>query len=201
MMQCAIVSLGQGNLGSLIASLKRLGHEVEVWRNQGDVHAVDWVIFPGVGALGGAVQALKQQQLLGLLQRQYQAGQAMLGICLGMQLWFEEGEEGGRGLGWMAGTIPALDAPILPHIGWNQLVPTGTAPEWIRTFDQQDFYFVHSYYVQPNDADLVKAVSDYGHPFPSLVMQGPLVGVQFHPELSGNVGEEFLRELLHRQRG
>jgi glutamine amidotransferase len=200
-MRCAVISLGQGNLGSLIASLQRLGHEVEVWHTRDDVHAVDWVIFPGVGALRGAIQALQQKQLLEPLERQYRGGQAMLGICLGMQLWFGKGDEGGRGLGWMAGTVPQLDTPILPHIGWNQLQPTRSAPQWIQGFDRRNFYFVHSYYVRPDDAEVVRAISHYGHSFPSMVMQGSLIGVQFHPELSGDVGEQFLEELLQHQRG
>lgn len=199
-MRCAVISLGRGNLGSLVASLKRLGAQVVVWQDPEDVGLVDWVIFPGVGALGGVTQLLQRQGLLDPLQHQYQSGQPMLGICLGMQLWFGEGEEGGRGLGWMEGTVPGLRAPILPHIGWNQLEPTAAAPRWVHAFAQRDFYFVHRYCVQPDDVAVVTATSQYGQVFPSMVMQGSLVGVQFHPELSGDVGEGFLAEVMSQYR-
>lgn len=195
-MRVSLVPLQAGNLGSVKASLNRLGHEVEVWERGADVRATDWVLFPGVGALRDVRTGLAARHLLAPLEALRRADQPFLGICLGMQLLFEEGEEGGEGLGWLGGTIPKLSAPILPHMGWNHLEPAAHAPRWIAQYRSECFYFVHSFVVQPSDPGAVAATTFYQEAFPSVVIEGALYGVQFHPELSGDVGQSLLEDIL-----
>lgn len=195
-MRIAVVPLGVGNLGSLTASLKRLGHQVSLWET-GTAGGADWLVLPGVGALAGVAESLKRRDLLGPLCDWRRAGRPMLGICLGMQLWFGLGEEGGAGLSWLSGTIPRLDANILPHMGWNDIVVDARGPQWLRPYDGQCFYFVHSYGVNPEDTAVIGARTRYGADlFPSVVAADGLIGMQFHPELSGDVGESLLSDVL-----
>ncbi len=198
-MRVAIIPLGVGNLGSLTASLGRLGHQVAVWENGWDVGRADWVILPGVGSLSGIGRYLSEHALTKPLRTLYQSWQPILGICLGMQLWFGLGDEGGSGLGWIAGSIPRLSAQILPHIGWNQIELSEHAPGWLTPYHGQSFYFVHSYCVRPSDERLVAAETHYEKAaFPTVVTNGPLVGVQFHPELSGEAGENLMDDILRQ---
>lgn len=195
-MRIAVVPLGVGNLGSLTASLKRLGHQVALWET-GVAGPADWVLLPGVGSLTGVSESLQKRDLLEPLRDWQRMGAPMLGICLGMQLWFGWGEEGGAGLGWLSGTIPRLDASILPHMGWNDIEIDARGPEWIRPYDGQSFYFVHSYAVNPDDPGIIGARTRYGREqFPSVIATDALIGMQFHPELSGDVGESLLRDVL-----
>ncbi|MCL5116545.1 MAG: imidazole glycerol phosphate synthase subunit HisH [Firmicutes bacterium] len=195
-MRTAIVRLGVGNLGSLTATLKRLGHQVDVWESDRDVKPADWVIFPGVGSLSSVQQQVAQRRFGRPLQTIHQDGVPALGICLGMQLWFEKGEEGGRGLGWLGGTVPRLSAGILPHVGWNDLEVTPHAPDWLSSFHKESFYFVHSYRVMPEDAASVAMTTDYEGHFPSVIVAPHLYGLQFHPELSGDAGEALLDHIF-----
>lgn len=195
-MRCAIVPLRGGNTGSLMASLKRLGHHVSVWEKHPDISYADWIIFPGVGAMNTIQEDLQQRGLLHPLWDRWQDGQPFLGICLGLQLLFQDSDEGGRGLGWIEGPVSSLPNLVLPHIGWNDIAVSAHAPQWLKAYHQQCFYFVHSYYVSPDDANLTVSLTTYGQPFPSVVMSGSLIGMQFHPELSGAVGEALLNDTL-----
>ena len=191
-----------GNLGSVRASLRRLGHETSVWETAADVRPVDWVVIPGVGAMGRAGSSLQGRQLWSPLTGLYHAGQPIFGICLGMQIWFGESQEGGRGLDWLKGGVSQLDAPTVPHIGWNQLaVNEHTAPAWLRGYHGDSFYFVHSYAVESLEQDTIAAVTAYhGAEFPSVIVKKPLVGTQFHPELSADAGESLLADILREGR-
>lgn len=196
MMRIAVVPLGVGNLGSLTASLKRLGHQVTLWENSATGRA-DWLVLPGVGSLAGVADSLQKRDLLEPLYDWRRAGAPMLGICLGMQLWFGLGEEGGTGLSWLSGTIPRLDANILPHMGWNDIAVDARGPAWLRPYDGQCFYFVHSYGVNPEDPRVIGARTQYGREeFPSVIAADALIGMQFHPELSGDMGESLLSDVL-----
>ncbi len=199
-MRVAIVRLDTGNYGSLIAAMERLGISPELWDAPSDVAPVDWVILPGVGALINLYGRLEQSGFLDALPRLKNQGTRFLGICLGLQAFFGDGEEGGHGLGWLSGTVPQVDAPILPHIGFNTIQLSGTAPGWLKEFDAVPFYFVHSYRVQPAHLPHIAATTVYHQEFPSVVIAPPLYGVQFHPELSGKVGERFLQRLLTSER-
>ncbi|MCY0877929.1 MAG: imidazole glycerol phosphate synthase subunit HisH [Firmicutes bacterium] len=195
-MKVAVVPLHAGNLGSLTASLRRLGHTVNIWETGSDVSGTDWVVFPGVGAMREVTADLDRRNLLEPLTRMRQDGQRFLGICLGMQLWFDEAEEGGRGLGWVSGSVPRLTAPVLPHIGWNDWQATGSTPAWLKRYEGECFYFVHSYRVAPRDARHIAGLTTYGEVFPSIVIDRGFIGTQFHPELSGEVGQALLHDLL-----
>ncbi|MDA8193439.1 MAG: imidazole glycerol phosphate synthase subunit HisH [Thermaerobacter sp.] len=198
-MKVAIVNYGNGNFGSLLAALARLDLKPSIWQRGSDVHPVDLVIFPGVGALPDVMLALSQRDLLVPLTALYHADTPFLGICLGMQLFFAEGDEGGRGLGWLKGKVPALAAPILPHIGWNTVSPDPTHG-WLYAglAANPAFYFVHTYCVEPLDDSLTAGTTVYHATFPSAVVAPPLYGVQFHPELSGRSGHRLLQNLLAR---
>ncbi len=195
-MRVAILRLDIGNYGSLIAAMTRLGIDPELWSSARDVSPVDWVILPGVGALANLYGRLEQQGFLDALPQLKTQGTRFFGICLGLQAFFGDGAEGGHGMGWLAGTVPQLNAPILPHIGFNSIHTSATAPGWLAAFDGAPVYFVHSYRVQPADARHIAATTVYHQEFPSVVIAPPFYGVQFHPELSGNVGDLFLQRLL-----
>jgi glutamine amidotransferase len=197
-MKVALVPLHAGNLGSLTASLKRLGHTVAYWNTAADIAAADWVVFPGVGAMRDVTADLERRGLLRPLEDMRAEGQPFLGICLGMQLWFETAEEGGQGLGWFRGSVPRLEARVLPHIGWNHWEATPTTPRWLRAYADQCFYFVHSYRVAPVDETQVVGLTAYGGVFPSIILDRAFIGTQFHPELSGEVGQALLQDIFTR---
>lgn len=197
-MTVVIVPLGHGNLGSLRRHLERLGHGVEVWEGQGPMPAGDWLIIPGVGSLPGAERALASPGLRSGIEAWRKQKRPLLGICLGLQLFFGEGEEGGNGFQWLPGEVPRLRAPVLPHIGWNELEISDFTPTWLRRFAGAHVYFVHEFAVIPENSHGIWMTTSYHQPFPSIVGAPGLVGLQFHPELSGSVGEDLTQEILHR---
>lgn len=197
MMDIGIVNYGNGNFGSLVAALARLGITPRIWSRGQDVSPVDLVIFPGVGALPDVMKTLTEEHLLPPLTALKEQGVPFLGICLGMQLFFGEGAEGGRGLDWLPGTIPEIQAPILPHIGWNTLSWVQSPPPWLEGLGPDPaFYFVHSYRIAPDNPEMVVASTTYAELFPSMIVAPPLYGVQFHPELSGRNGHTLFKNFL-----
>ncbi len=195
-MRVAIIRLDTGNYGSLIAAIRRLQIHPLLWSSAEDIKPVDWVILPGVGALNNLYGRLQQRGFLEGLADLKVKGTRFLGICLGLQAFFGDGEEGGHGLGWLEGTVPRLGAQTLPHIGFNTVNTTETSPAWLKEFDSVPFYFVHSYRVQPTDSSYVAATTLYHEEFPSVIVAPALYGVQFHPELSGPVGDRFFQKLF-----
>jgi glutamine amidotransferase len=194
MIKVAVIDYGNGNLGSLLSALKRLPVWAQVWQNRIDVEPVDAIIFPGVGALGSVIQHLEFSGIRPILERHAERSHPVLGICLGMQLFFEEGAEGGSGLGWIAGSVPALRGRVLPHIGWNTVSYSQGADNGTK---DPAYYFVHTYRVLPTDPDVVVGTTEYdGETFPSIVRTPFLYGVQFHPELSGATGHRLLSQWL-----
>ncbi len=197
MMRITLIPLGIGNLGSITASVRRLGHQLTVWEPGTDIGATDWVILPGVGSMVSAASSFEAHALRKILTKRYRSRQPILGVCLGMQIWFGESEEGGEGLRWLAGSVAALNAPISPHIGWNQLEVDPNAPSWLRSYDGECFYFVHGYAVKPLETTVIAARTCYhGLVFPSMLRNGPLVGMQFHPELSSDQGESLMSDIF-----
>ncbi len=197
-MTVVIVPLGHGNMGSLRRHVERLGHGVEVWEGKGSMPAGDWLIIPGVGSLPGAEGALASAGLRAGIEGWREQQRPILGICLGLQLFFEKGEEGGSGFGWLPGEVPRLRAPVLPHIGWNELEISDFTPPWLRRFEGAHLYFVHEFAVRPRNPEGVWMTTSYHQPFPSIVGSAGLIGLQFHPELSGSVGEELTQEIFTR---
>ncbi len=195
-MEIAVIDYGNGNLGSLLAALRRLGQEPDVVRTSKDIRHADALIFPGVGSMNAVVNRLKEHDLLGWLNEMHQARTPILGICLGLQLFFDESEEGGEGLHWLSGTASKIHAPILPHIGWNTVDTTPHPFLWRNLAPPYTFYFVHTYRILPDDPKIVRGFADYYERFPAAVLAPPLYGIQFHPELSGPNGTRLLSNFL-----
>ena len=203
----AIVDYGVGNLFSLSSSVKSLGAEVRVTRDAADLRAADHILLPGVGAFADAMVKLEATGLVPVLREETQK-KPLLGICLGMQLLFEESYEYGahRGLGLIPGAVcPLADdlrdpALKVPHIGWNALdiVPGREADPLFKYIREGDIkngeyvYYVHSYYAK-NCAASTLATSDYSIPVTGAVRQGVVYGTQFHPEKSGDTGLRLLK--------
>ena len=196
----AVVDYGAGNLVSIDQALRTVGAEVEVARDGEGLRGVDAVIVPGVGAAAPAMSRLARHDLSDPLRAWIADDRPYLGICLGLQLLFDGSDEDGAAtLGVVAGrTVRLADAPTLPHIGWNQVVRTRPHPLFGGIAPDADFYFVHSYAgaVDPADEDLILATTDHGRPFTSAVARGALMGVQFHPERSGDDGLRLLANFV-----
>ena len=196
----AVVDYGAGNLVSIDQALRTVGAEVEVARDGEGLRGVDAVIVPGVGAAAPAMSRLARHDLSDPLRGWIADDRPYLGICLGLQLLFDGSDEDGAAtLGVVGGrTVRLADAPTLPHIGWNQVVRTRPHPLFGGIAPDADFYFVHSYAgaVDPADEDLILATTDHGRPFTSAVARGALMGVQFHPERSGDDGLRLLANFV-----
>jgi glutamine amidotransferase len=191
----AIVDYGMGNLRSVQKALELLGAEAVVTDDPALLDAAQGVILPGVGAFGDAVKNLRTRQLAAPVLRQVEKQKPLLGICLGMQLLFDESEEMGhhQGLGLLPGRVVRFPEGELkvPHIGWNQLHGVRGAPlEGIAP--EAYAYFVHSYYVAAEEPSDVLATTEYGVDFASVVARGLIWGAQFHPEKSQEVGLRLL---------
>ena len=191
----AIVDYGVGNLFSLLSSLRALDLEAEVTGDAGRLRAADRIILPGVGAFPDAMDALHAS---GLTDAVLQAAKEkpFLGICLGMQMLFEESDEVRpcRGLGLLPGRIERIETSLkLPQIGWNALdiLRPNAMTEGLENGSY--VYFVHSFMAHPADENDLAAVTDYGTRVPAMVARGNLFGCQFHPEKSGEVGLAMLR--------
>ncbi len=193
----ALVDYGMGNLGSVDKALRRVGCEVVVTQDPGAVRDAAAVVLPGVGAFGDCMANLKRFGLAQPVTDAITAGKPFLGICLGLQVLFEEGEEapGVAGLGFFKGKVERFHHALkIPHIGWNQIVAPGERPPHLAGIaDGSYVYFVHSYYVVPADPSIVATQTDYGYDFVSSVWQGNLFASQFHPEKSQAVGLQILR--------
>ncbi len=196
----AIIDYGLGNLFSLSGSLAHLGIASTVTRDPAEIGAAERVILPGVGAFGDAMEKLKTQALIPVIDQQVQAGKPLLGICLGMQLLFERGYEYGEhtGLGYLGGGIYPLTPDIpktlkVPHIGWNSLRYVKPDDPFLTNIREGDYvYYVHSFYAKGCEDSLI-AGSEYGVFVPGIVHRGNVYGTQFHPEKSGNVGLALLK--------
>ncbi|MDP2728841.1 MAG: imidazole glycerol phosphate synthase subunit HisH [Dehalococcoidia bacterium] len=187
----AIVDYGAGNLRSVAKALAKLGYRAGVTSDPDAVAGAEAVILPGVGAAADAMESLRRLGLVDPLREALAQGKPFFGVCLGLQLLFSASEEGGwhECLGLLPGTVRRLPPGLkVPHIGWNQVRQRGEHSLWKKIPDNSYFYFVHSYYVEPEDSSLVIGETEYGLAFPSVIAQGNMVGTQFHPEKSGDMG-------------
>jgi glutamine amidotransferase len=192
----AVVDYGIGNLGSVAKAFRHLGAPVTLSGDPEALRSAPALVLPGDGAFGAAMDELERRQLLPVLHEAVRDGRPLLGICIGMQLLFEESEEHGRhrGLGLLKGRVRRLDpGPGLPvpHMGWNSLEKK--RPHWLLDGieDGAYVYFVHSY-VCHAEPESVLATSDYGDEIAAVVGRERVVGVQFHPEKSQRVGLKLL---------
>mgnify|MGYP001826692161 CR=1 FL=1 len=195
----AIVDYGIGNLRSVEKALQQVGAKASVTADPAVLDEAHGVVLPGVGAFGDGMTRLRARQLVDPVLRQVERRKPLLGICLGMQLLFEESDEMGlhQGLGLLPGRVARFPEGELkvPHIGWNQLWRAGPGPE-MALLDGiphgAHAYFVHSYCAAPEEPGDVLAKTDYGLEFASVVGRGRIFGAQFHPEKSQDVGLRLL---------
>ncbi|MFW0155619.1 imidazole glycerol phosphate synthase subunit HisH [Rothia sp. P6271] len=202
-----VLDYGAGNVRSAVRALEQAGADVILSRQESDVLGADGLVVPGVGAFDAVMTSLKKIDALRMIGRRIAGGRPVLGICVGLQVFFEQGNEHGvvsEGMGEWPGTVEKLRAEVIPHMGWN----TVSAPEGSVLFDgieNERFYFVHSYAVQEwsfdqnNEAMLPPQVtwSTHGVPFIAAVENGPLSATQFHPEKSAQAGIRLLQNWIN----
>jgi glutamine amidotransferase len=186
----AIADYGIGNLGSVTKAFRRAGAEVRLTGDKEALRRADALVLPGDGAFGATMAEVERRALVPVLREAVEEGKPLLGICVGMQLLFEESEEHGRhaGLALLPGRVRRLEGDLpVPHMGWNRLRVCRPHPVLEGVPDGAHVYFVHSYYCDA-PADVVIATTDYGRDFAAIVGKGSVLGMQFHPEKSQEVG-------------
>lgn len=200
-----VLDYGSGNVHSVAQALEVAGAKVELTKDRDSVLAADGLVVPGVGAFTAVMQQLNAVRGGELIDRRLVASKPVIGICVGLQVMFEHGVEHGietEGLGQWPGTVEQLDAPMLPHIGWNTVEAPSESKLFAGIADER-FYFVHSYAAQEwsiegmGPATKPKVTwAQYGSKFIAAVENGPLSATQFHPEKSGQAGIQLLRNWL-----
>jgi glutamine amidotransferase len=202
----AIIDYDAGNIKSVEKALQYLGEETVITRDEETILAADGVILPGVGAFGDAMEKLHSYGLVPVIHRCVEKNIPFLGICLGLQLMFESSEEspGVEGLGLLAGRIvriPAENGLKVPHIGWNNLHFVNQGRLFKGVPENSYVYFVHSYYLQAADQEIVKATTEYGALIHAAVEKDHLFACQFHPEKSSETGMQILRNFIEVTKG
>lgn len=192
----AIVDYGMGNLRSVEKAFAKVGHEAKITNDPEQLDAATKIVLPGVGAFADAIAELHRRQLVEPLRRAVQQGKPFLGICLGLQLLFDVSYEDGehQGLGIVPGKVVRFETNDLkvPHMGWNQLQVRKPSPILKGLSDGDHVYFVHSYYVVPDDDAVIATSTEYGVPFTSSIWRDNLFATQFHPEKSQAQGLRIL---------
>jgi glutamine amidotransferase len=199
-MTIAIIDYQMGNLRSVQKGFEKVGHAATITSDPAELAKADKIVLPGVGAFGDAIAELRRRDLVQPIKDAVAAGKPFLGICLGLQLLFDVGYEGGEfeGLGILRGKVVRFtDLPHefkVPHMGWNRgQFKQPTAPLLKGLDDGTFFYFVHSYYAVPGDRQLIAIEADYGRPFCAAVWRDNLFATQFHPEQSQASGLKILQ--------
>lgn len=201
-----IIDYDAGNIKSVEKALVSLGEQVCVSRQAEDILQADKVILPGVGNFGNAMGKLEEYGLIPVIRQVCAEGKPFLGICLGLQLLFEESEEspGVKGLGILPGKIlriPPVPGLKIPHMGWNSLHLQNDGKMFAGMEQDPYVYFVHSYYLQASEEKIVKATADYGVSIHASVEQGNVFACQFHPEKSGDLGLKMLKNFAKSEGG
>ena len=196
-----IIDYDAGNIKSVEKALQSLGETVEITDEAEKILAADRVILPGVGAFGDAMEKLHQYGLVEIIRQVVQKGTPFLGICLGLQLLFEESEEsqGVPGLGILKGKIrriPNTPGLKIPHMGWNSLTLRPETRLFSGLGEEPYVYFVHSYYLEAADPEIVAASADYGVVIHAAVETGNVFACQFHPEKSSDTGLQILKNFI-----
>jgi glutamine amidotransferase len=201
----ALIDYGAGNVRSVHKALATVGADARLTRSPDVIPAAAKIVLPGVGAFGDCMAGLRRAGLVDALYQAVEQGKPLLGICVGLQVLFEEGEEMGRhaGLGLLPGDVVRFASDLIveglkiPHTGWNQVQPTRDHPLFYELPHGAWAYFNHAYYGQARPEHTL-AVTDYGGHFPSVVGRGRVYGIQFHPEKSQDVGLHILRNFVER---
>ena len=196
-----IIDYGVGNLRNVYMAFQRLGVEALVTSEAKEIRSAKAVVLPGVGAFGDSIGNIRALGLEDTILGTIRDGLPFLGICVGLQLLFEVSEEMGehRGLGVFAGRVRRFGRELtVPHMGWNQIHQKRQISLFEGLQDDSYAYFVHSYYVDPEDRAVVAGVTDYGHDYASIVARDSLYAIQFHPEKSQDVGERILANFCRK---
>ncbi|GGK68323.1 imidazole glycerol phosphate synthase subunit HisH [Nocardia camponoti] len=206
MKSVVLLDYGSGNLHSAERALVRAGADVEVTADFDKALAADGLLVPGVGAYAACMAGLREVRGERIIGQRLAGGRPVLGICVGMQILFDRGVEFGietEGCGEWPGTVAQLDAPILPHMGWNTVKTPADSTLFAGMDADTRFYFVHSYAAQqwelpesPHIAPPKLTWAEHGVPFLAAVENGPLSATQFHPEKSGDAGAQLLRNWI-----
>lgn len=199
----AIIDYGSGNLKSIRNGFQKIDAEVLVTRDKNELEKADALILPGVGAFGTAMVNLRKYE--DIIHQHVREDKPFLGVCLGLQVLFSESEEspGVKGLDVFSGKVVRFPETLrndnlkIPHMGWNNLKIRRESP-LLKGIGSDYMYFVHSYYVQPDDEEVVIATVDYGVEVPAVVGRDNIFATQFHPEKSGAFGLEILKNFLER---
>ncbi len=199
----AIIDYQMGNFSSVQKAFKKAGGNAIITSDKGKIISAKAVVLPGVGAFGDGIKELKKLGLIKIIKDFIAAGKPFLGICLGMQLLFEESQEapGVKGLGILEGRVkrfPSGGKLKVPHMGWNQIKSRGRLkPPLLKGISDGSYvYFVHSYYCRPRDKNIVVAETNYGIDFPAMICRENILGCQFHPEKSQDIGLRILRNFI-----
>jgi glutamine amidotransferase len=195
----AVIDYGAGNLRSVTNALVKLGCQPKVTREPEDVVNATAVIFPGVGAAADVMESLREAGMDEAIREVINEGQSLFAICVGMQVMLSATEEGGwnRCLDIIPGMVRRLPASLkVPHIGWNQVRQVSAHPIFKGIPDGSNFYFVHSYYAEPEDASVVAGTTEYGVNLCSVLIKDNLIATQFHPEKSGELGLRMYANFL-----
>ena len=204
----AIIDYGAGNLRSVANAITNLGYPSRVTSSPSELMQARAVILPGVGAAADTMANLNRMKLVDPIRRFIAEGRPFLGVCIGLQILFTGTEEGGghECLDVIAGQVKKLPPGLkIPHMGWNQVKQLAAHPVFAGIPDEANFYFVHSYYAEPDDKSLVLGETDYGTTICSVVARGNLIATQFHPEKSGQLGlklyDNFIKLALNAKAG
>lgn len=194
----AIIDYGVGNIKNVYRAFSSLGLDVVVTNDKEIINKSNAIVLPGVGAFKDAMENLKKQELIDCIRKNVEKGKFLIGICLGMQLMYEKSYEDGEweGLGLLEGEIVQFNGALkVPHMGWNDLIKTKN--DYIgEGIDSGEYvYFVHSYYLKTKDENQVIFWADYGAKVPAVIRKNNIIGMQFHPEKSGETGRRFLENI------
>jgi imidazole glycerol-phosphate synthase subunit HisH len=200
MTKIAIFDFGTGNLFNLHQSLLRNGaHEVDIIRNLKELKKYDGLVLPGVGNFDSAISSIREDAVS--LNTAIDTGMPILGICLGLEMLFYRSEEGFlEGLKVLEGDVLILPKKKVkvPHIGWNNLRIIKRECNLLKGIPQDSWvYFVHSYHIEPEDESLIAATTDYGSKLPVVIERSNLLGTQFHPEKSGKIGAQIMKNFIN----
>ena len=194
-----LLDYGAGNVRSVINAIEGLGETVRIVKTADDIANAEKLVFPGVGAYGNMMEILNARSYTEPLRRYLNSNRPFLGICLGLQALFEGSEEAPdlEGLGFFKGTVRRFDIDLaVPHIGWNGVTLKQPSAIFNGFNGNEKFYFVHSYFVVPQDESIVLTTSDYGCRFVSGIQKGSVIATQFHPEKSGAAGRRLLENFI-----